>query len=451
VPDTPRTRVASLTCLAPGALETLALTQQVENVLLRLVRLSEHRRTGLRQNLCFGEVGRLLRVIRIEDSRLGFLSVLDQIHQIVDGVLNTTHRRTHASTRFVDDFGSLVDVVEGGDRTLRIGDSDVVNRLTYEGSLGGILAKLDYQLLSARIGKRSVILYIEHVVLRIETGCLQNELIVRVGFELRYKIRDIGDVICCQHSAADLDLEAVALIFGSRVSMKIEVANTTTVSAGNSYVSTASPPYWKQEFDLTNLDFHRDTTPKNEGNSFEIQIGSRVLTADNVTDVTDLVTKLKSDSDYQFVLKAAGFDPQYDMFDVQDNGPLANPRTQKLVVKFGENSTERAFIRQSVNNVTIADPESAITALDYVDQAAKVVNESRARMGATMSRIEYTINNLMNLVENTEEAKSRVLDTDYAKESANLAKAQVLAQAGTAMLAQANQSQQYVLNLLRQG
>jgi len=236
-----------------------------------------------------------------------------------------------------------------------------------------------------------------------------------------------------------------------RVNFSAAVTDTVTVSAGNSYVSTASPPYWKQEFDLSNLSFHRATTPKNEGNSFEVQIGSRVLTADNVTDVTDLVNKLKGDSDYQFVLKAAGFDPEYDMFDVQDNGPLASPRTQKLTIKFGENSLDRAFLRQSVNNVTIADPESAITALDYVDQAAKVVNESRARMGATMSRIEYTINNLMNLVENTEEAKSRVLDTDYAKESANLAKAQVLAQAGTAMLAQANQSQQYVLNLLRQG
>ena len=106
---------------------------------------------------------------------------------------------------------------------------------------------------------------------------------------------------------------------------------------------------------------------------------------------------------------------------------------------------------QSTHNVTISDPESAISALDFVDAAAKVVNESRARMGATMSRIEFTINNLMNVVENTEEAKSRVLDTDYAKESAELAKAQILAQAGTAMLAQANQSQQYVLNLLRQG
>ncbi len=232
--------------------------------------------------------------------------------------------------------------------------------------------------------------------------------------------------------------------------LDIPPTNSVTYGSGD-YVATAKPPYWKQEFDLTNLKFHKSTTPKNEGNNFELQIGGRVLTADNVTDVTDLVNKLKADSDYQFVVESAGFNANYDMFDVQDAGPLSNPRTQKLVVKFGQYATDRAFLRQSVNNVTIADPESAITALDYVDKAAKVVNESRARMGATMSRIEYTINNLMNLVENTEEAKSRVLDTDYAKESANLAKAQVLAQAGTAMLAQANQSQQYVLNLLRQG
>jgi flagellin len=229
------------------------------------------------------------------------------------------------------------------------------------------------------------------------------------------------------------------------------IAITAEVTGSGGLVSGANPPYYPQVFDLSNLQFHRATTPKNEGNSFEVQIGDRVLTADNVTDVTDLVNKLKADSDYQFVLKAAGFDPEYDMFNVQDDGPLASPRNQILTIKFGQYATDRAFIRQSVNNVTITDPESAINALDYVDQAAKVVNESRARMGATMSRIEYTINNLMNLVENTEEAKSRVLDTDYAKESANLAKAQVLAQAGTAMLAQANQSQQYVLNLLRQG
>ena len=230
----------------------------------------------------------------------------------------------------------------------------------------------------------------------------------------------------------------------------IDVEDDVEYSAAADFVDDATPPYWKQVFDVSSLKFHKDTLPKNEGNSFELQIGGRVLKAENVTDVTDLVNKLKADSDYQFVLKEAGFPSTYDMFDVQDDGPLANPREQVLTAKFGQYATNRGFLRQSVNNVTIADPQSAITALDFVDKAATVVNESRARMGATMSRIEYTVNNLMNLVQNTEEAKSRVLDTDYAKESANLAKAQILAQAGTAMLAQANQSQQYVLNLLRQ-
>jgi len=229
----------------------------------------------------------------------------------------------------------------------------------------------------------------------------------------------------------------------------ITINNDVSYGAVGDYVSTAIPPYYKQVFDVSKLQFHKDTLPKNEGNSFEMQVGGRVLKAENVTDVTDLVNKLKADSDYQFVLQEAGFPSSYDMFDVQDDGPLANPRTQKLTVKFGQYANDRAFLRQSVNNVTIGDPNSAITALDYVDKAATLVNESRARMGATMSRIDYTVNNLMNLVQNTEEAKSRVLDTDYAKESANLAKAQILAQAGTAMLAQANQSQQYVLNLLK--
>lgn len=229
----------------------------------------------------------------------------------------------------------------------------------------------------------------------------------------------------------------------------ITVNDDVSYGAVGDYNSAATPPYYTQSFDVSKLQFHKDTLPKNEGNNFEMQVGGRVLKAENVTDVTDLVNKLKADSDYQFVLQEAGFPSSYDMFDVQDDGPLANPRTQKLTVKFGQYANDRAFLRQSVNNVTIGDPNSAITALDYVDKAATVVNESRARMGATMSRIEYTVNNLMNLVQNTEEAKSRVLDTDYAKESANLAKAQILAQAGTAMLAQANQSQQYVLNLLK--
>jgi flagellin len=84
-----------------------------------------------------------------------------------------------------------------------------------------------------------------------------------------------------------------------------------------------------------------------------------------------------------------------------------------------------------------------------VDTALNNLNEARGKAGAIINRLEHTVNNLMNVVQRTEEARSRIEDADFAAESANLAKANVLAQAGTAMLAQANQSPQYILSLLR--
>jgi flagellin len=66
-----------------------------------------------------------------------------------------------------------------------------------------------------------------------------------------------------------------------------------------------------------------------------------------------------------------------------------------------------------------------------------------------MNRLDYTINNLQTVQTNTQASRSRIQDTDYAKESANLARTQVLQQAGMAMLTQSNQSSQSILSLLR--
>ena len=66
-----------------------------------------------------------------------------------------------------------------------------------------------------------------------------------------------------------------------------------------------------------------------------------------------------------------------------------------------------------------------------------------------INRLEHTVSNLMNVVQRTEEARSRIEDADFAAESAGMARANVLVQAGSAMLAQANQSPQFVLALLR--
>jgi flagellin len=97
----------------------------------------------------------------------------------------------------------------------------------------------------------------------------------------------------------------------------------------------------------------------------------------------------------------------------------------------------------------ISSAGGATTALDDVDDALKAVNTTRASLGAGQSRLESVVNNLNNQVVNLSDARSRIEDADFSAESTNLAKAQILSQASTAMLAQANQSQSNVLTLLR--
>lgn len=97
----------------------------------------------------------------------------------------------------------------------------------------------------------------------------------------------------------------------------------------------------------------------------------------------------------------------------------------------------------------ISTAAGATTAIGAVDTALAGVATTRASLGAGQSRLESTVNNLSNQITNLSDARSRIEDTDYSVETANLAKAQILSQASTAMLAQANQSQQNVLSLLR--
>lgn len=87
--------------------------------------------------------------------------------------------------------------------------------------------------------------------------------------------------------------------------------------------------------------------------------------------------------------------------------------------------------------------------LTTIDNALKAVNEKRASLGAIQSRFDNTINNLNTSIENQSAARGRIVDADFASESANLSKSQILQQASTAMIAQANQLSQGVMSLLR--
>ena len=91
---------------------------------------------------------------------------------------------------------------------------------------------------------------------------------------------------------------------------------------------------------------------------------------------------------------------------------------------------------------------SQSTTLGYIDTAIARVSNHRATLGAMVNRLEFAVDNLNNISTNTSIARSRILDTDYAEETSKLVRAQIIQQAATAVLAQANQHQKFVLNLL---
>ena len=103
-----------------------------------------------------------------------------------------------------------------------------------------------------------------------------------------------------------------------------------------------------------------------------------------------------------------------------------------------------------VTDVDLTGTASArYTALDNVDAAIKSVNDQRSELGAVSNRLNHTVNNLTNISSNLTAAKGGIEDADFALETTNLAKNQILQQASTAMLAQANASKQNVLSLLQ--
>ena len=131
----------------------------------------------------------------------------------------------------------------------------------------------------------------------------------------------------------------------------------------------------------------------------------------------------------------------------------ANTTTNDTITVTTTNMTTDASITAVTgSSVTIGSSASAgaiKTVIDNIDSAIDKVNSERAMYGATQSRFDSVISNLQVSVENQTAARSRIMDADFASETANLSRAQILQQAGNAMIAQANQLPQQVLSLLR--
>jgi flagellin len=102
-----------------------------------------------------------------------------------------------------------------------------------------------------------------------------------------------------------------------------------------------------------------------------------------------------------------------------------------------------------LSDINVLTTTNATSAMASIDNSIQFISGQRAKLGAIQNRLEHTVNNLTNIVTNTEASRSSIMDADYSKETTALAKSQILTQAATAMLAQANQSSQGVLSLLK--
>ena len=128
----------------------------------------------------------------------------------------------------------------------------------------------------------------------------------------------------------------------------------------------------------------------------------------------------------------------------------ADDTVSVTTVDMTKDSTMTQVTFSTSSSIDSTNDATAIgTVIDNIDKAIDDVNDTRATFGATQSRFDSIISNLQSSVENQTAARSRIVDADFATETANMSRANVLQQAGTAMIAQANQQPQQVLTLLR--
>jgi flagellin len=190
------------------------------------------------------------------------------------------------------------------------------------------------------------------------------------------------------------------------------------------------------------------TDSGNQGAALQTEVRS-ALTAAGITDITVSASATGGKTTLTFENSKGGV---IDISDFKTDGSanaIFSPASGQGAARILDDNGTNNATGLSVADIDISALSSASSALEIIDNALQQINDERANLGAISNRLNYAIDNLTNVVINTESAKSRIMDADFAAESTNLAKSQILQQASMAMLAQANASKQGVLSLLQ--
>lgn len=222
-------------------------------------------------------------------------------------------------------------------------------------------------------------------------------------------------------------------------------ASDLTVDATSINLTSASQVNAVQQV----VEFGIELGAADDADQFDLVYGTTTVSAaahaGGFANIAEVVTKLQADSDYA----TSGF--------------TVAAGAGSIVVTFtaGAITDSLSFATVGGSNVATIDTTGTVlttgantvggaaNAINAIDTALDVIANDRASLGASQSQLESTVRNLANVAENTSAAVGRIVDTDYAAETANLTKAQILQQAATSVLAQANAQPQAVLSLLQ--
>jgi len=180
-----------------------------------------------------------------------------------------------------------------------------------------------------------------------------------------------------------------------------------------------------------------DTNDANDRTSLKTEFDELVVEIDRIADVTTWAG--------QNLLTGGGGTASSGSFSFQIGSGTTS--ANQLSITIASLATSGSTL--SVNSLTLASMSSATSAITAIDAAITALNTQRASLGSYSNRLDHTVNNLTNISNNLAAGLGRIEDADFAAETTSLAKSQILQQASTAMLAQANASKQNVLSLLQ--
>ena len=254
--------------------------------------------------------------------------------------------------------------------------------------------------------------------------------------------------ILASTEAADAGAQGTSQLLDDNVN----AVTATTTTAGAAVATVA-------ELSFTAVDTY----------SFNISDGTRtaVVDATAIADVTDAADMLAA---INYGLSEAGMDGSITAAEAGGTITLTQAAGREISISnFSSDATGSMLVdagagtnggssylndglganSSTVSSISILTASKASDALEIIDRALQDVSSERAALGAVSNRLDHTISNLGNIVINTEASQSRIEDADFAKVTGDLTKAQIMSQAATAMLAQANASKQGVLSLLQ--